>query len=711
MALTLTIGGVVKTSLLHAGSLRITDELNTRNTCGFTLIDEAGTYRPIVGQVVSITNGGVTIFGGTIDSVKEREIPGNIANRFEVTCVDYNQIVDRHRVAREYLADTIGDIVVDIVTQDLAGEGITVQGSVAGSGPTITRILFNYATVAEAFNELAQLIGYYWNIGYDKVLSFTDRATNAAPFDLTDSNEKFLAGSMLVETTRAQYRNRQYLRAGYERTNSRTEDFAGESAKRSFTLIFPVALEPSVTVDTGGGPVAKTIGIRGIDTGKDWYYQKNDQIISQDDGGTVLAPGDRLHVTYQGLYPLSIMAQDDLEIAGRVSVEGGTGVYEDIENEPNIDGGDLAYDKAMGILQRYGVIPRIVTYETDSSGLASGQLQSINITRHNIDAYYLIDKVDTRDVDGINIRYAIRAVSGESLGSWYEFFRKMAAAGKQWIVRENEVLVLIRRFSDAVALTDTDSYVSAARESRVGTALVGYSEADTYTIDGLVLHLDASAITGLNHNDNVTTWLDLSGMGYNAVQSTASWKPIYWVDDGAGDEAQNGLAVVRFDGVNDEMTIPFVLGAATDFTIFLGIVSRILKNYDAWFGHWSDHGGPFSMSGGVSGEIFAGVSIANRIVTSTGFYTTGPFLFTLVKSGGNLSLYKNGTGTPVTAAGESNPPSYTHSLGRQSNTPETRPSGNYSKADFCRVMVYDRALTDIERTTVRDDINVQWKLY
>lgn len=58
----------------------------------------------------------------------------------------------------------------------------------------------------------------------------------------------------------------------------------------------------------------------------------------------------------------------------------------------------------------------------------------------------------------------------------------------------------------------------------------------------LVLHLAASAITGLNDGDPITTWPDASGLGNDAVQTSESLKPTYKA------AIVNGLPVVRFAG-------------------------------------------------------------------------------------------------------------------------------------------------------------------
>jgi len=54
-------------------------------------------------------------------------------------------------------------------------------------------------------------------------------------------------------------------------------------------------------------------------------------------------------------------------------------------------------------------------------------------------------------------------------------------------------------------------------------------------ISGLVLWLDANDLNGILNNGNaVTTWYDKSGYGHNAVQSNATYKPIFYKNKWSG---------------------------------------------------------------------------------------------------------------------------------------------------------------------------------
>ena len=65
-----------------------------------------------------------------------------------------------------------------------------------------------------------------------------------------------------------------------------------------YVRIFPVCqILTSVSSVTVNG-VSKTIGVAGVDTGKDWYYTPGAQAIIQDAGGTTLTSSDTLVISY-----------------------------------------------------------------------------------------------------------------------------------------------------------------------------------------------------------------------------------------------------------------------------------------------------------------------------------------------------------------------------------------------------------------------------
>ena len=489
MAITLTVGGIDYTTSMGVNSLTILDKLNSRNTASFKLIEKSDIaggsllgdddgdtfvtdggafigigYRPDVGDAVQVKDGETVIFAGTIDGIDETRIASpHPAIVHTVECVDYNELADRRRVVEEFEAMTAGAIAEAIVTEYL---GLTCS---VEAGPTVARAIFNWQTVAQALDDLAELTGFAWNIDYDQTFHFFSRETNAAPYALTSDSGNH--SGLTISRERSRYRNRQTVRAGVGVSDEQTESFTGDGTRATFTVGLPLAREPVVTLNA----VAQTVGINGVDdaTSFDWYWSQGSGSLTQRSGATVLTGADTLVVTYQGQIPLTVTVEDAAEVASR-------GIFEGFEDRPGLDDQDLASLTAGGLLRKLGRIPVTADWATRVAGLAAGQLIPITVPEHDLSGDWLIDQVRITDQDGKTLQYDVRALDGESLGGWVEFFKKMASTGRGFTIRENEVLLLLRDFSETVtAGSDDVAHTTAATGDShwlLGTAALGYFE-------------------------------------------------------------------------------------------------------------------------------------------------------------------------------------------------------------------------------------------
>ena len=467
MAITIQIAGVDRTNVLMPNTLSFADTLNARNTMQFELKDVVSGYQPNDGEEVILFDGATRLYAGILFEPSETIIPGATLRRIACSAVGYELIADRHLVRAVYENKTVAFIVSDILTTDLAGEGITA-GTI-DTGPTIIKIVFNYRKVSDVYNELSELSGFAWWIDENKVLQFRSRESIIAPVTITELN----ALTMTIQPSRDRYRNRQFVRAGVDLTDSRTESFVGDGTRRTWNVSFPVGKAPTaITVNAAG----KTIGIRGVDTGKDFYWNKSKTEISQDDGGTLLTSTDTLAVTYQGEFPIIVQAEDDVEIATRKAIEGGTGEYESVDDDPNINDDEIALDKATAKLSRYGNIPTIVNLETNETGLRAGQLLPIHLPLHGLNSNFLIDAVQGIDIEGQKVRFRVTALGGDAIGGWQAYFRALQVKGQQFVLRENEVLLLLRKNTEEVFTHDSLHAFDTAPETRVGFAKIDSGE-------------------------------------------------------------------------------------------------------------------------------------------------------------------------------------------------------------------------------------------
>lgn len=417
-------------------------------TLNFDLVQStSGTFATSanVGDPVALvdTDTGDTVFGGFVSEVELREMTNNPDGTYtidtKVRCVDYTGLARRRLVNEVWEGDNLNTILTELVANYMDGEGVTTN-NIPAVGPTIGKAIFSWRFVADALDELAEQLNYSWWIDADKDLNFVQRTDNAAPFAIDSGNRNFLTMSKRKNTNK--YSNSVILRGGKGLTNTLTEDFVGDGTRRTFSLSYPVGEKPSSIIAAGVTIAASDIGIKGLDTSKKWYYNKDSHELTQDDLETVLGTTDALEVQYKGLYRIIIQAEDSASIAERAAASSGTsGRFEMLEVDASIEDLSLADEVAQGFLTRYGAsLPETVVFTTDAQNLRAGQLLTINLPELNIADDFLIDTVAFSDRGDHELRYKVQALSGQSLGGWQYYWRNITrtdniAIGDEFITK------------------------------------------------------------------------------------------------------------------------------------------------------------------------------------------------------------------------------------------------------------------------------------
>ena len=480
MAVTIEIDGVARQASILKRTLRVRRTLGARGVASFTAFARRGnSWAPEVGDPVLITdeNGGV-VFGGMIDEFAEEYAVNGTQERlqFDVTCVSHEAIADRFLYAGSATSTALGSVVNSIVAEKLSGESINTAN--VATGPTLTRVNFPWITVSQAFDELADLANYHWwmtpsSVAGTKCLYFKPRAAVDAPWVIDTSASSPNCYRIRPGRHRETYRNVQLVRGGTDLTDPRVEEWKGDGETRAFLTEFPVGTVPTSVAVNGTG---KTIGIGQVETGKQFYWNKGANEIRQDSGETVLGTGDTLLVRYEGQYPILTLAQNDGEIASRVTAEGGSGRYESLQDDPTLDDAEAATEKARALLQRHGTIPQRIKVWTYRAGLDVGQLLAITAPEHGLASQYLVHDVDVRWRLKDRLTYEAEVLSGDGVGGWIQFYRKLLERQAHFVIRENEIVLLLRAAADEVHCGDSFVQTSAAPETRCGFATAGFSE-------------------------------------------------------------------------------------------------------------------------------------------------------------------------------------------------------------------------------------------
>ena len=445
----LSIGPTSVTDLLQwEDKLKHRQELSARDELEFTIVSSAG-YVPNLGQPVLLGYQSGILFVG---SVHERDVEfvterTGTHTRTQIRCVDINELADRRLVVEVFENLTTGEIVRQIVIKYLFPELIQI-GDVQ-EGPLVTRFTAAYLTAAECFDQLCEKSGFVWNIGVQREMNFFARTTSPAPFTIDSSNAVFrrIRGSR----TRNQYRNVQYVDGGRGVTDERTETFRGDGTLRTFHVEYPLFNKP--TIQRQFEP--QTSGIRGIHEGQQWSWNAGETAIGQAPGDLVLAEGEFLHVSYRGIYNLMSIVEDTSSIVERQGVEGGTGRYEQLTRDDQLDGQDLVQDKGLALLRRFASLDDVVTFETDIAGLGIGQLLTVNVPEQGLVGEFLITKMDTEFIQPTTRRFRVTATTGELKGRFQEWFAALLGSRKPISIREGETLQEVLAMHDPVGVTDS----------------------------------------------------------------------------------------------------------------------------------------------------------------------------------------------------------------------------------------------------------------
>lgn len=192
-------------------------------------------------------------------------------------------------------------------------------------------------------------------------------------------------------------------------------------------------------------------------------------------------------------------------------------------------------------------------------------------------------------------------------------------------------------YQSAVLFKETNQYVNIASSESLnitnGITLEGWIHATPPPIpvtNGILIHLDASAITGVTDNARITQWNDLSGNAFHAVQTTNAARPYYKTN------AINGKPALLFQGAQYLITPlqPKASDLAHGSTLFVlcsptnnGIAFGAWGDPRFYFGVWSD-----TLQSGY-GTNWARVGVPS--------YGT-PRLFRLQYNGTDSRLYANG---------------------------------------------------------------------
>lgn len=485
--------GVDRSLIFGAGQsvgaqpLRMSCQTIGRWQATFDLIDYNGSYTPQLGQTVLIQENGIRLMIGCITSITLELFDGNNAFViYHITAGDKSSIFD-HRVVlqRFFLAGTdIADVIRAMFTDStvcnppLQEEGITLNNLPASLGPlTVDLGPYNLPTVTQVMDDLVTDLAGVWFVDTLSDLNVKPLGSlDAAPFTLTASVANWRRGSM--STSLFEYRNKNY--AVSDRNVTPAADapaITGTPIVETWTL--PQALANSLgylplSIVTNF-PMLKVTGLKvnGISrtaySGTTyppinfrhawWYFPQTNNLIPPNAGNVAPfpepadpspdpAPGDVVEISYIApQQSAQVVQQDPLAPSFGTC---GSGVWEVVTQVKGVTSQDVLNQIATKEMEKSGVLPKNLSYETDRPGLAVGQLQNVNIPRLDLNGVDLmITSLDgtiqprqaAQSPFGSRMRWQVRATNTQDLGNWIKWMERL--------IRRTNNAVPVDRYEEA----------------------------------------------------------------------------------------------------------------------------------------------------------------------------------------------------------------------------------------------------------------------
>jgi hypothetical protein len=469
------------------------------------------TWKPAVGDGIEVSDDGTIIFAGVIVKVQET-IEGNLL-KYRVECKDWTHYLDKQLVIERYENQTVAEIITDINTNYLSGFSVNN----VNCDIEIESIAFNRISASRCLEILAEQVNFNWYVDYEKDIHFFAKLGEGAPFNLTDTNGKYIFNSLEISDDLSQLRNRVFIQGGEVKGSARTETYAGDGSQTLFKLAHKFSEKPTVTV----GGASKTVGVDFLDQDTDfdclWSYQEKYIRFTT-------APADEAAVVISGtpLYPIVAQVQDDESIAEY-------GDYELSYKNTKISTEEEARQYGASELEAYASKITEAKLETYESGLRSGQTINIQSDIRGISEDFLIQRVTSQMRTPVEGFWMVELATSRTI-SIIRFLQKLLIDQDREIKIDDDV-VLIKNYVDNQSIQATEliskhepyeDYQEIETEESLLKDPMGAGIAPTFVLAPYIpsSHYDPKREMLMNISSYVYDEIPTSGIGVMVIGST-----------------------------------------------------------------------------------------------------------------------------------------------------------------------------------------------
>lgn len=400
--------------------------------------DSSG-FKPALNDVIEVLEDGTTIFGGQIVEVSE-----TVSGKLEyLQCIakDYSFNMDSKLIVGVYQAMTVDAIIDDFIATFLPA-GYTA--TFVNCPVVINYIAFNYEYPSKCLQQLAQIVNYDWYVDQNKNIYFFLKGSTAAPFNLTDTNQKYDYKTLIINRDIKNLRNSVIVRGGEYLGNSNSETLIADGSQTTFLQMYKYS-GIAVTV----AAASKTVGVDNIDdpTLFDCLYNIDEKAIKFPTASKPTV-GQAVVVTGLPYYPVITKVVNPSSIATYGEFQ-----YKIVDK--SINSKEAARDRARAEITQWAQSINEGSFKTLATGLDTGQLINIQSTIRGINQDYIISRVTSRMKTPNTFIHVCTLVTSQTYGM-VEFLQSLLIdKDKQIVIGADEVLDYITSFADQFTVTDS----------------------------------------------------------------------------------------------------------------------------------------------------------------------------------------------------------------------------------------------------------------
>ena len=313
-----------------------------------------------------------------------------------------------------------------------------VRGASIGTGATIPQLHPITTPFAQYFSKemdsLVQASGdYYWYVNKWRKLYFGTRLARPGAFpvqsvaDPANSSGYLLYQPQVSVLSSADlYRNQQIITNVTGLVTPPTETKSADGSTTSWTMGYPLYSAPTILIGSSSNPA--TVGVQGVDSGRQFYWQPGSASISYDSTLPKLPSGTVVSFTYVGQSTVNDVLNNTGNQTIQATLEQNSGIVAEIESAFSSSAKGMTTAQATafgnGLLTRFGSNGTIELMGTMLyAGLIPGTVIGVFIPElmSTWNAQLPVVRVTTtawQGQNGITYLYSIDATNGPSLNNW-----------------------------------------------------------------------------------------------------------------------------------------------------------------------------------------------------------------------------------------------------------------------------------------------------